>query len=79
VLGVLPGVIGTLQAVETVKPLLGIGRPLIGRLIHYDALEQRFDEFELARNPDCAWCADGRPVPGYVDYEQFCAAAAAQG
>ena len=77
VLGVLPGVIGLLQAVETVKLLLEIGEPLVGRLICYDALRARFTELELARNPRCRYCGDGAAFPGYVDYEQFCARAAA--
>jgi molybdopterin/thiamine biosynthesis adenylyltransferase/rhodanese-related sulfurtransferase len=72
VLGVLPGVIGTLEAIETIKLLLGLGDPLVGRLLHYDALQQRFTELALAPDPDCAYCADGRPFPGYVDYEAFC-------
>lgn len=76
VLGVLPGVIGLLEAVETIKLLLELGDPLVGRLLHYDALRARFDEYHLVANPNCAWCAEGRPFPGYVDYEAFCAAAA---
>lgn len=76
VLGVLPGVIGLLEAVETIKLLLELGDPLVGRLLHYDALRARFSEYRLAPNPDCAWCAKGRPFPGYVDYEAFCASAA---
>lgn len=76
VLGVLPGVIGLLEAVETIKLLLELGDPLVGRLLHYDALRARFDEYHLLANPNCAWCAEGRPFPGYVDYEAFCAAAA---
>src|SRR6185503_16813464 len=72
VLGVLPGVIGTLEAVETVKILLGIGDPLVGRLLHYDALRARFTEFALAPDPACAYCAPGARFPGYVDYEVFC-------
>jgi molybdopterin/thiamine biosynthesis adenylyltransferase/rhodanese-related sulfurtransferase len=74
VLGVLPGVVGCLEAVETVKLLLQVGEPLVGRLIHYDALKQRFTELNLAPNPSCAYCAPGKEFPGYVDYEQFCAA-----
>lgn len=77
VLGVLPGVIGTMQAVETVKLILGVGRPLVGRLLAYDALEQTFMELELARDPACAYCADGAAFPGYVDYARFCAGPAA--
>jgi molybdopterin/thiamine biosynthesis adenylyltransferase/rhodanese-related sulfurtransferase len=57
VLGVLPGVVGLLQAVETIKVLLGIGEPLIGRLLYYDALEPRVRVLELARNPSCPWCS----------------------
>jgi molybdopterin/thiamine biosynthesis adenylyltransferase/rhodanese-related sulfurtransferase len=73
VLGVLPGVIGTLEAIETIKILLGLGDPLVGRLLAYDALAQRFSEFKLAPRADCAWCAPGATFPGYVDYEAFCA------
>lgn len=77
VLGVLPGVIGLLQAVETIKILLGIGDPLVGRLICYDALRARFSELQLAPDPACRYCADPARFPGYVDYEQFCAGVAA--
>jgi molybdopterin/thiamine biosynthesis adenylyltransferase len=72
VLGVLPGAIGTLQAIETIKILLGIGDPLVGRLIQYDALRQRFTELNLRPDPECEYCAEGAEFPGYVDYEQFC-------
>jgi molybdopterin/thiamine biosynthesis adenylyltransferase len=72
VLGVLPGVIGLLEAVETIKLLLGVGDPLVGRLLCYDALKAEFRELELQPNPDCPYCAPGRAFPGYVDYEQFC-------
>ena len=74
VLGVLPGVVGTLEAIETIKLLLGIGNPLVGRLLHYDALAQRFTELSLAPDPGCAYCREGASFPGYVDYEAFCAA-----
>lgn len=74
VLGVLPGVIGTLEAVETLKILLGVGEPLVGRLLVYDALSGSFRELRVRPNPDCPLCAEGREFPGYVDYEQFCAA-----
>jgi molybdopterin/thiamine biosynthesis adenylyltransferase len=73
VLGVLPGVIGVLQAVETLKVLVGFGKPLIGRLLHYDALETKFREFKLRRDPQCAYCGEGKAFPGYIDYEFFCA------
>jgi molybdopterin/thiamine biosynthesis adenylyltransferase len=72
VLGVLPGVIGLLQAVEAIKLLLGIGEPLIGRMLYYDALQARFTELKLPRNPGCRYCGEGAPFPGYVDYEAFC-------
>ncbi|MCK8514815.1 molybdopterin-synthase adenylyltransferase MoeB [Methylonatrum kenyense] len=72
VLGVLPGVIGLLQAVETVKLLLDVGEPLVGRLLFYDALAGRFQEMRMERDPECAYCGDGRSFPGYVDYQQFC-------
>ena len=72
VLGVLPGVIGTLEAIETIKILLGIGDLLVGRLLVYDALRQHFNELQVDPDPDCAYCAEGREFPGYIDYEQFC-------
>ncbi len=75
VLGVLPGVIGVLQATEAIKLLLGIGEPLVGRLLAYDALHGSFTELALKRDPDCPYCGDGRPFPGYIDYERFCAPA----
>jgi molybdopterin/thiamine biosynthesis adenylyltransferase len=75
VLGVLPGVVGLLEAVETVKIILGSGDPLVGRLIHYDALRARFTEFELDRDPKCRYCGDGAKITGYIDYERFCATA----
>jgi molybdopterin/thiamine biosynthesis adenylyltransferase/rhodanese-related sulfurtransferase len=73
VLGVLPGVIGMLQATEVLKLILGIGEPLTGRLLMFDALAMRFRETRLAPDPECPVCAPGRAFPGYVDYEQFCA------
>jgi molybdopterin/thiamine biosynthesis adenylyltransferase len=72
VLGVLPGVIGLLEAVETIKVILGKGELLIGRLLAYDGLEARFRELKLRRDPDCPYCADGREFPGYIDYAYFC-------
>ena len=72
-LGVLPGVIGMLQATEALKLLLGIGTPLSGRLLQFDALAMRFRETRLAPDPDCAVCAPGKPFPGYIDYARFCA------
>ncbi|HET6397074.1 MAG TPA: molybdopterin-synthase adenylyltransferase MoeB [Pseudoxanthomonas sp.] len=72
VLGVLPGIVGLLQATEAIKLLLGLGRPLAGRLLHFDALAMRFRETGLAPDPDCPVCAAGRPFPGYIDYARFC-------
>jgi sulfur-carrier protein adenylyltransferase/sulfurtransferase len=72
VLGVLPGVIGLLQASEVVKLLLEIGEPLTGRLLHFDALAMRFRETRLRPDPDCALCAPGKTFPGYIDYQKFC-------
>ena len=76
VLGVLPGVVGLLQAVEVVKLLVEIGDPLVGRLLQYDALRARFTELRLERDPGCEYCGDGAVFPGYIDYEQFCRVAA---
>ncbi|MDQ2702215.1 MAG: molybdopterin-synthase adenylyltransferase MoeB [Pseudomonadota bacterium] len=72
VLGVLPGVVGMLQATEAIKLLLGIGAPLAGRLLHFDALQMRFRETRLGPDPACAVCTPGRPFPGYIDYARFC-------
>ena len=73
VLGVLPGVIGLLQATEAIKLLIGIGQPLRGRLLQFDALAMRFRETRLAPDPACPVCAPDRAFPGYVDYAAFCA------
>ena len=73
VLGVLPGVIGLLQATEAIKLILGIGEPLAGRLLNFDALAMRFRETRLRPDPDCVVCAPGREFPGYIDYARFCA------
>ena len=75
VLGVLPGVIGMLQATEALKLLLHVGEPLAGRLLHFDALGMRFRETRLPADPDCAVCAPDTPFPGYIDYAAFCAGA----
>jgi adenylyltransferase/sulfurtransferase len=72
VLGVLPGVIGTIQATEALKLLAGIGETLIGRLMLYDALSMRFRELKLRRNPDCPICGDHPTVTELIDYEMFC-------
>ncbi len=75
VLGVLPGVIGLIQATETIKLILEIGDPLTGRLLQFDALSMRFRETRLSPDIDCAVCARGREFPGYIDYAAFCAGA----
>lgn len=76
VLGVVPGVIGLLQAVEALKLILGKGQPLVGRLLTYEALSTKFTELKLRRDPKCPVCADGVPFPGFIDYERFCSIAA---
>ena len=72
VLGVLPGIIGSLQAMETVKLLLGEGESLVGRLLIFDALEMRWREVALRRNPGCPVCGDEPTQTGLIDYERFC-------
>jgi len=72
VLGVLPGVVGALQATEAVKLLLGVGEPLIGRLLLYDALALRFRELKLRKNPECVLCSPHATQKGLVDYPAFC-------
>ena len=77
VLGILPGVIGTIQATEAVKLIIGNGEPLIGRFLVYDALRMRFRELKLRRDPDCPVCGDRPTVTELIDYEQFCGVAPA--
>jgi molybdopterin/thiamine biosynthesis adenylyltransferase/rhodanese-related sulfurtransferase len=72
VLGVLPGIIGVIQATEAVKMLLGIGEPLIGRFLIYDALKMRFRELKLRKDPECPVCGTHPTVTELIDYEQFC-------
>ena len=72
VLGILPGVIGTLQATEAIKVILGIGEPLIGRFLIFDALKMRFRELKLRKDPDCPVCGEHPTVTELIDYEQFC-------
>ncbi len=72
VLGVLPGIIGSIQAVETIKLLLGIGDSLVGRLLTYDALSQEFIDLKIRRNPDCPACADESMPPRIVQYDATC-------
>ena len=76
VLGVLPGVIGTIQATEAIKLLLGIGEPLVGRYLLYDALEGSFREVHLRRDPECPVCGEHPTITEYIDYEGFCASPA---
>jgi len=73
VLGVLPGVVGTLQATEAMKLLLGIGDPLVGRQLRYDALSMEFVELRMHRDPDCPVCSKDPHEIEFIDYEQFCA------
>jgi molybdopterin/thiamine biosynthesis adenylyltransferase/rhodanese-related sulfurtransferase len=72
VLGVLPGTIGTIQATEALKVLLGIGDPLIGRLLLYNALDMSFDIVKLKKNPKCRVCGEQADIKELIDYEEFC-------
>lgn len=72
VLGVLPGIIGLLQACEAIKHLLGIGESLRGKLLAYDGLKQNFCHYQLQRDSDCSYCAPGKEFPGFIDYDHFC-------
>ena len=72
VLGILPGAIGTIQATETVKLILGIGEPLIGRLLLYDALGMSFREMKLRKDPNCTVCGENQTVTELIDYQEFC-------
>ena len=72
VLGVLPGIIGVIQATESVKLIAGIGEPLIGRFLIYDALRMHFRELKLRKDPDCPVCGTHPTVKKLIDYEQFC-------
>jgi adenylyltransferase/sulfurtransferase len=72
VLGVLPGIIGVIQATEAIKLILGLGEPLVGRFLIYDALKMRFRELKLRKDPDCPVCGTHPTVTTLIDYEQFC-------
>src|SRR6267154_1983124 len=72
VLGVLPGIIGMLQAIETLKLILGIGEVLVGRLLHFDALKVKFRELNLRRDPQCPVCGENPTIFSPIDYDQFC-------
>ena len=76
VLGVLPGIIGMLQAIETIKLIVGIGEPLVGRLLHFDALRMKFRELNLRRDPQCPVCGENPTIFSPIDYEEFCGARA---
>jgi adenylyltransferase/sulfurtransferase len=72
VLGVLPGIIGTIQATEALKLIMGIGEPLVGRLMLFDALDMRFRELKLRKNPNCPVCGENPTVTELIDYQVFC-------
>ena len=72
VLGILPGVIGLIQATEAVKLILGAGTSLVGRLMLYDALNMKFRELKLRKNPECPLCGDHRTITKLIDYQEFC-------
>jgi sulfur-carrier protein adenylyltransferase/sulfurtransferase len=72
VLGILPGLIGVIQATETVKLILGTGKPLIGRLLLYDALEMTFREMKVRKNPRCPICGPNPTIRALIDYQEFC-------
>jgi adenylyltransferase/sulfurtransferase len=72
VLGVLPGIVGTLQAAETLKLLLGVGEPMVGRLLLLDALRMRFRELKLRKDPECPACGERPTIRELIDYERFC-------
>src|SRR6266513_2664561 len=73
VLGILPGIIGLIQATEALKLIIGVGETLSGRLLHFDALKMKFREFNLRRDPQCPVCGDAPTIFEPIDYEQFCA------
>src|SRR6266853_852479 len=74
VLGVVPGIIGMLQAIEAIKMIVGVGESLVGRLLHFDALKARFRELNLRRDPECPVCGGNPTIFSPIDYEQFCGA-----
>jgi sulfur-carrier protein adenylyltransferase/sulfurtransferase len=78
VLGVLPGIIGVIQATEAIKLMIGIGEPLIGRFLIYDALKMRFRELKLKKDPECPVCGKNPTVTKLIDYDQFCGVVPAQ-
>ena len=78
VLGVLPGVVGTIQATEAIKLIIGAGETLVGRLLLFDALHMTFRTLKLQRDPDCPMCGDKPTIRTLIDYEQFCGVTPAQ-
>ena len=72
VLGVLPGIMGSIQAAEAIDLILGRGRPLIGRLLLFNALDMKFEELKLRKNPDCLICGPNPKIKELIDYEAFC-------
>ena len=78
VLGVLPGIVGCIQANETLKLILGIGEPLVGRFLVFDSLRMKFRELKLRKDPECPVCGDNPTVTELIDYEQFCGVVPAQ-
>ncbi len=72
VLGVLPGIVGSIQAMETIKLILGRGDNLVGRLLLFDALGMKFRELKLRKNPNCPMCGANRTITKLIDYYQFC-------
>jgi adenylyltransferase/sulfurtransferase len=72
VIGILPGVIGLIQATETVKLITGVGRSLVGRLVLFDALEMRFQDIKIKKDPKCPACGANRTIDALIDYERFC-------
>jgi sulfur-carrier protein adenylyltransferase/sulfurtransferase len=72
VLGILPGIIGCLQANEAVKLIVGVGEPLFGRLVLFDALKMKFRELKLRKDPECPICSENRTIHELIDYQQFC-------
>jgi molybdopterin/thiamine biosynthesis adenylyltransferase len=73
VLGILPGIVGIIQATEAIKLVLGKGDPLVGRLLTYDSLKMKFRELKLRKNPECPVCGPKPTITSYIDYEGFCA------
>ena len=79
VLGVLPGLVGSIQATETIKLIVGVGKPLVSRLLLIDALEMEFRTVKLRRDPECPLCGDNPTIHELIDYEAFCGVPAVAG